>query len=147
MPEGLANLWKKIKDYWNDLDKGQKTRLFVTVGIIAAAIAVTLFFVLKTDYVPLLESGSEYDLKAIVEYLDSKDIKYKKGTNQIYVDSRMNRTLSLTWQVRLESSVLTLFLIRAGPNCHLPLPRKIRKNYGSSLNRTILCINSKNLKT
>lgn len=93
MPEGLANLWKKIKDYWNDLDKVQKTRLFVTVGIIAAAIAVTLFFVLKTDYVPLLESGSEYDLKAIVEYLDSKDIKYKKGTNQIYVDSRMKQDI------------------------------------------------------
>lgn len=93
MPEGLVNIWKKIKDYWDDLDKNQKIRLYITAGIITAAIVVTLFFVLKTDYVPLLESGNEYDVKAIVEYLDSKGVKYKKGENQIYVDSRKKQDI------------------------------------------------------
>jgi len=93
MPEGLVNLWSKIKGYWNDMEKGQKTRLFITAGVIVAAIAVTLFFVLKTTYVPLLESGNEYDVKAIVEYLDSNGIKYKKGSNQIYVDSKKKQDI------------------------------------------------------
>ena len=93
MPEGLVNLWSKIKGYWNDMEKGQKTRLYITAGVIVAAIAVTLFFVLKTTYVPLLESGNEYDVKAIVEYLDSNGIKYKKGSNQIYVDSKKKQDI------------------------------------------------------
>jgi len=93
MPEGLVNLWSKIKGYWNDMEKGQKTRLFITAGVIVAAIAVTLFFALKTTYVPLLESGNEYDVKAIVEYLDSNGIKYKKGSNQIYVDSKKKQDI------------------------------------------------------
>jgi len=75
------------------MEKGQKTRLFITAGVIVAAIAVTLFFVLKTTYVPLLESGNEYDVKAIVEYLDSNGIKYKKGSNQIYVDSKKKQDI------------------------------------------------------
>jgi len=93
MPEGLVNLWNKIKGYWNDLDKGQKTRLYITAGVIVAAIAVTLIFVLRTTYVPLLESGNEYDLQAIVEYLNSNGIKYKKASNQIYVDSKKKQDI------------------------------------------------------
>lgn len=93
MPEGLVSLWNKIKDYWNDLDKGQKTRLYITAGVIVAAVLVTMFFILKTTYVPLLESGNEYDVKAIVQYLDSNGIKYKKASNQIYVDSRKKQDI------------------------------------------------------
>lgn len=93
MPEGLVKLWEKIKNYWNNLDKGQKTRIYITAGVIVAAIAVTLYFSLKTTYVPLLESGNDYDIKSIVEYLDSKGIKYKKGDGQIYVDSRQKQDI------------------------------------------------------
>ena len=93
MPEGLMKLWNKIKDYWNDLEKSQKTRLYITAGVILAAIVTTLFFVLRTTYVPLLESGNEYDVKAIVEYLDSKGIRYRKSSSQIYVDSRKKQDI------------------------------------------------------
>ena len=54
MPEGLVKLWDKIKDYWRDLEKGQKTSILVTAGVILAAIVFTLFISLKTYYVPLL---------------------------------------------------------------------------------------------
>jgi flagellar M-ring protein FliF len=88
MPEGLAKLWDKLKEYWKDLDKGQRIRLYVTAGVIVAAIAFMLVISLRVTYVPLLESGNEYDVKAILDYLDTHGIRYKKGSNQIYVDSR-----------------------------------------------------------
>jgi len=88
MPEGLTKIWDKIKTYWNDLDKGQRIRLYVTAGIILAAIVFMLVISLKVTYVPLLESSNEYDVKAIIDYLDEQGISYKKGSNQIYVDSR-----------------------------------------------------------
>jgi len=87
MPEGLQKLWNKIKDYWKELEKGQKTSIFITAGAIVAALVFALVLSLRTNYVPLLESGNDYDVKAIVEYLDSNDIKYKKASNQILVDS------------------------------------------------------------
>jgi len=88
MPEGLMKLWSQVKDYWNELDKGQKTRLYIAVAVIAAVIAFTLFFSLRVTYVPLLEKGNDYDIAAIIDYLDTSQIKYKKGNGQILVDSR-----------------------------------------------------------
>jgi flagellar M-ring protein FliF len=93
MPDGLTQIWDKIKKFWEELEKEQKTRLFLTAGVIIAAVIITLFFVLRTTYVPLLESGNDYDLQAIVEHLDSKGVNYKKGTNQIYVDSRQKQDI------------------------------------------------------
>lgn len=88
MPEGLQKLWNKIKDYWKDLEKGQKTSIYITAGAIVAALVFTLIITLRTDYVPLLESGNDYDVKAIIEYLNTNGIKYKKASNQILVDSK-----------------------------------------------------------
>ncbi|HZK27317.1 MAG TPA: flagellar M-ring protein FliF C-terminal domain-containing protein [Thermoclostridium sp.] len=93
MPDGLMQIWGKIKGFWQELEKGQKTRLFLTAGVIIAAVIISLLLVLKTTYVPLLESGNDYDLQAIVEYLDSKGINYKKGSNQIYVDSSQKQDI------------------------------------------------------
>lgn len=88
MPEGLLKLWNKLKTYWEELEKGQKTRIYITAGVLASVIAFTLFFSLRTTYVPLLESGNDYDIKAIIDYLNTNGIKYKKANNQILVDSR-----------------------------------------------------------
>ncbi len=88
MPESIADLWNKLKQYWTDLEKGQKTRLYVTAGVLLAAIIFTLVISLRVTYVPLLESSNEYDVKAIIDYLDTNGIRYKKGSNQILVDSR-----------------------------------------------------------
>lgn len=88
MPEGLTKLWDRIKDYWNELEKSQKTRIYITAGVIAAAIIFALFISLRTTYVPLLEKGNDYDIAAIIDYLDTNRIKYKKAGNQILVDER-----------------------------------------------------------
>jgi len=88
MPEGLEKLWSRLKDYWNELEKGQKTQLFVAAGVLAAVAVVTLFFSMRVTYVPLLERGNDYDIAAIIDYLDTNAIKYKKGDGQILVDSK-----------------------------------------------------------
>lgn len=88
MPEGLLKLWNQIKDYWKELGKSQKISIFVMAGVVVVAAVMTLFFSLRTTYVPLLEAGNDYDIAAIVNYLDTNGIKYKKASNQILVDDR-----------------------------------------------------------
>ena len=32
MPEGIKKLWEKFKTFWNDLEKGQKIRIFTLLS-------------------------------------------------------------------------------------------------------------------
>lgn len=88
MPEGIKKLIDKVKGFWNDLEKGQKVRIFVMAGVLVAAIALTLVLTLRVDYVPLFDTTEDVDLQQVIDYLDNNGIKYRKGDKQIYVDSR-----------------------------------------------------------
>ena len=88
MPEGLTKLFDKVKEFWKNLEKGQKTRIIIIAGVILISIAVTLAITLKVEYVPLFKANEEVDLQPVVEYLEESGIKYKKGQNQIFVDSK-----------------------------------------------------------
>lgn len=88
MPEGLKNLLDKVKDFWNKLEKGQKTRIFIIAGVLIAAVAITLALTLRVEYVALFKAGEDVELQPVVDYLTQNNIKFKKGENQIYVDSK-----------------------------------------------------------
>ncbi len=88
MPEGIKKLLDKVKSFWNDLEKGQKTRIFIMAGVLIAAVVVTLILTLRVEYVPLFDSTEDIDLQPVVNYLTENNISYKKGQNQIYVDSK-----------------------------------------------------------
>ncbi|NLM75334.1 MAG: flagellar M-ring protein FliF [Clostridiaceae bacterium] len=88
MTETLNNIWEKIKKFWSELDKSQKTRIYLTAGILVFAIAITCFLTLRVEYVPLFEKSEDVDLQPVVNYLTENNIKFKKGEKQIYVDSR-----------------------------------------------------------
>lgn len=88
MPEGIKKLLEKIKTFWSGIEKSQKVRIYVMVSVVLIAVVVTLALTLRVEYVPLFNSSETVDLKPVVEYLEENNIKYRKGTNQIYVDSR-----------------------------------------------------------
>ncbi len=93
MPEGLTKLFDKVKEFWKNLEKGQKTRIFVITGVLIIAIAVTLALTLRVDYVPLFNSSEEVNLQPVVDYLTENGIQYKKGENQVYVDSKRKKDI------------------------------------------------------
>ncbi len=93
MPEGMTKLLDKIKSFWGGLEKGQKVRIFIMAGILVLAVAVTLVLTLKVDYVPLFDTQEEVNLQPVVNYLTENNIKYKKGENQIFVDSRKKKDI------------------------------------------------------
>ena len=42
MPEGLAKLWGQLKDYWNELEKDQRMRLYIAAAILVVVIVSPL---------------------------------------------------------------------------------------------------------
>lgn len=93
MPEGIKKLLEKTKTFWKGLEKGQKVRIYIMSSVILLAVAITLALTLRVEYVPLFDSTEDVDLKSVVEYLDKNNIKYKKDSNQIYVDSRKRKDI------------------------------------------------------
>ena len=64
-------------------------------GVLLFAVAVTMVLTLKIEYVPLFDTTQEVNLQPVVSYLTENDIKFKKGDNQIFVDSKRKKILSL----------------------------------------------------
>ena len=100
MAETFKSIGEKIKKYWSELDKGQKIRLYITAGILVFAIAVTCILTLKVEYVPLFENTEDINLQPVVNYLTQNNIKFKKGDNQIYVDSRKKPDIEFDLQTQ-----------------------------------------------
>lgn len=93
MPEGIKKLLDKIKSFWGNLEKSQKVRIFIMVGVLLFAVAVTMVLTLKVEYVPLFDTTEEVNLQPVVSYLTENDIKFKKGDNQIFVDSKRKKDI------------------------------------------------------
>jgi flagellar M-ring protein FliF len=93
MPEGISKLLSKIKTFWKELDKSQKTRIYVMASILLIAVIVTMTVTLRVNYVELFDSAVDINLQPVVAYLEENGIRYKKGTNQILVDSRRKKDI------------------------------------------------------
>lgn len=93
MPEGIKKLWDKVKGFWDELEKGQKARIFIMAGVLVAAVVITLALTLKVEYVPLFDTSKEVNLQPVVNYLAENNITFKKGENQIFVDSKRKKDI------------------------------------------------------
>ncbi len=93
MPEGIKKLLDKIKSFWGNLEKSQKARIFIMTGILVLAVTVTIVLTLRVEYVPLFDAADEVDLQPVVTYLTENDISFKKGENQIFVDSKRKKDI------------------------------------------------------
>ena len=93
MPEGIGKIFSKLTSFWKELEKGQKKRIYIMASVIVVAIILTLMVTLRVDYVPLFENTGDLNLQPVVTYLTENNIKYQKGENQIFVDSRKKRDI------------------------------------------------------
>ncbi|MCX7746994.1 MAG: flagellar basal-body MS-ring/collar protein FliF [Clostridia bacterium] len=77
MPQVLLNLQQKFLDFWQNLNKSQKVRLYVISGLLFVAITAAIIFVSKPTYVPLVTNADPKDVKDMMKILDEKKITYK----------------------------------------------------------------------
>lgn len=92
MPEFLSRLQEKFLDFWKNLDKSQKTRIYITAGILVVALAASIVLLTKVNYIPLISDADTKDIKEMTVILDEKGIKYKltNDSKGILIDSKAN---------------------------------------------------------
>ncbi|HHV29864.1 flagellar basal-body MS-ring/collar protein FliF [Acetivibrio mesophilus] len=89
MPEVLSRMQQQVTDFWKNLDKSQKTRIFITSGILVVVLTIGIVMLTRTTYVPLITVEDAESITAIEEALKEKNIKYKHGEGKrILVDSK-----------------------------------------------------------
>ena len=101
MPESIRVVWERLTAFWRELTSGQKVRIYVMAGILVLAVALTLVFSLRVEYVPLFANAEGISLAPVITYLDENAIKYRKGANgQILIDSRSKQNVEFDLSVQ-----------------------------------------------
>ncbi len=90
MPEVFSKLQRRVADFWKELDKSQKIRVYIIAGILIVAVAIGIFIAARTTYVPLFVDGipEQKELSEIAAVLEAGSLKYKLEDNNILIDSR-----------------------------------------------------------
>lgn len=92
MPELLTGFQHKMTEFWGNLDKSQKTRIYIISAILVLAISGSILFATRTNYIPLISNADTKEVGEMAKILDEKKISYnisddRKGIN---VNSRDN---------------------------------------------------------
>lgn len=92
MPEFITKLKQRVLDLWKEMDKTQKKRVYIISAILIAALAASIVFATRTDYVPLIRSTNATDISEMTKILDDQNIKYKldKNNSTILINSKDN---------------------------------------------------------
>ncbi len=92
MPEFLSRFQQQFQEFWQNLDKSQKNRLYIT-GVISALVVIAgIYFITRTTYVPLISNADTKEIKEMTKILDDKKLKYQLADSgaSILIDQRSN---------------------------------------------------------
>jgi len=92
LPGLLQKFRQQVADFWKNLDKSQKTRLYITSGIVFAAVIVGIILLTRPSYVTLLSSDDTKQIGEIKKVLDEANIwnELSEDGNSIIVNKSDN---------------------------------------------------------
>lgn len=89
MPEVLTKFKERLTEMWKNLDKSQRSRIYLISAILLVAITVSIVMLTRTTYVPLITIDDTKDAAEIEKVLTEKGINYKPGEgNKLLVDAK-----------------------------------------------------------
>lgn len=94
VPDILVGAQQKIKDFWASSDKSQRFRMILISVVLIVAIAGTILFLTKKDYVPLISNADTQELSQMTKVLSDKKIPFivSEDRKSISVDRKYNNT-------------------------------------------------------
>jgi len=92
MPDFLKKYLDQFKEFWNSLEKSQKTRLYITTVIVAAAIGISIFMITRPNRVVLFSNPDKKQIGEMVAILDENNIwnSVEDDGTTIIIDARDN---------------------------------------------------------
>jgi flagellar M-ring protein FliF len=92
LPEELLKFRQKIAEFWSNLEKGQKTRLYITSAIVALCVFLGLVIIYKPNYVTLIRNSDAKQIGEMSSILNDNKIwnSIENGGSSIIIKSKDN---------------------------------------------------------
>lgn len=92
MPDFLKKYLDQIKEFWNSLEKSQKTRLYITTFVVAAAIGISIFMITRPNRVVLFSNSDKKQIGEMIAILNENNIWNSAENNgtTIVIDAKDN---------------------------------------------------------
>lgn len=92
MPEFIKKYLDQLEEFWNSLEKSQKTRLYITSTIVIIAIGISIFMITKPNRIVLFSNSDQKQIGEMVTILNDNGIWNSAENNgtSIMIDSKNN---------------------------------------------------------
>ena len=92
MPDFIKKYLEQFKEFWNSLEKSQKTRLYITSAIVVVAIGISIFMLTRPNRVVLFTNSDQKQIGEMVDILNENNIWNSAENNgtTIIIDSKNN---------------------------------------------------------
>lgn len=74
MPEALVKLWKQAVEFWQSLEKSQKTRLYITSAVVVVVLGISIFMLARPNRIPLIQNVDQKQIGEISGVLTENNI-------------------------------------------------------------------------
>ncbi len=88
MPEALKRFGQQIAEYWKNLDKSQKRRIYITSAILAVSIILGLIWITRPNNVVLVSGADPKEVKEMQAILSERGIKNSVMGGNLIVDMK-----------------------------------------------------------
>lgn len=110
MPDILTKFPEQLKEFWNNLDKSNRTKLIVMSSVIFTCVIIAIIILTRPTYTVLISSINSNEIKEVLTQLDSSNIEYRIGEgNSIKVKQNdLNKAKASLLQEGLPKGGVTL---------------------------------------
>jgi len=98
MPEFLKKYLEQFKEFWNSLDKSQKTRLYITSAIVVVAISISIYMLTRPNHMVLFTNSDQKQIGEMIDILNENGIWNSAENNGTFEDAISNIGITTTQQ-------------------------------------------------
>lgn len=97
MPDFIKKYLDQFGEFWNSLEKSQKTRLYITSAIVVIAISISIFMLTRPNRVILFSNSDQKQIGEMVSILNENNIWNSAESNgtSIIIDSKDNNNAQI----------------------------------------------------
>ena len=92
MPEFIKKYLDQLKEFWESLEKSQKTRLYITSAIVVAAVCISIILLNRPNKIVLFSNSDQKQIGEMISILNDNNIWNSAENNgtSIVIDAKDN---------------------------------------------------------
>lgn len=97
MPDFLKKYLDQFKEFWNSLEKSQKTRIYITSAIVVLAVTISIIYLARPNHIVLFANSDQRQIGEMVKILNDNGIWNEAQNNgtSIVINSRDNNNAQI----------------------------------------------------